>query len=108
MDVEDFANSEVAIAVAASAAVLSPRVRRVLRRSVVYGVAGALLAWDAAAPLARGTQQATSSTGSAVQGFASKVGSVVEDAARRTRCLTWLRALSGRLVSPRWEHLAYN
>ena len=86
MDVEDFANSEVAIAVAASAAVLSPRVRRVLRRGVVYGVAGALLAWDAAAPLARGTQQATTSTGSTVQGVASsKVGSVVQSAARRTR-----------------------
>ena len=89
MDVEDFANSEVAIAVAGSAAVLSPRVRRVLRRGVVYGVAGALLAWDAAAPLARGfgrgTQQATTSTGSTVQGVASKVGSVVQSAARRTR-----------------------
>ena len=47
MAVEDFMESEVAIAVAVTAAVLSPRVRGVLRRGLVYGVAGVLKAGDA-------------------------------------------------------------
>lgn len=46
MDVEDLATSEVVIAVAATAAVLSSRVRHVARRGLVYGVAGALSAGD--------------------------------------------------------------
>jgi nucleoside phosphorylase len=46
MALEDYLESEVAIAVAATAAVLSPRVRRVLRRGAVYGVVGALKATD--------------------------------------------------------------
>ena len=47
MAVEDFLDSEVAVAVAVTAAVLSPRVRGVLRRGLVYGVAGVLKAGDA-------------------------------------------------------------
>lgn len=47
MAVEDFMESEVAVAVAVTAAVLSPRVRGVLRRGLVYGVAGVLKAGDA-------------------------------------------------------------
>ncbi len=47
MAVEDFLESEVAVAVAVTAAVLSPRVRGVLRRGLVYGVAGVLKAGDA-------------------------------------------------------------
>jgi hypothetical protein len=46
MDPEDFVKSEVAVAVAATVGVLSPRVRGVLRRGAVYGVAGLLLAGD--------------------------------------------------------------
>ena len=47
MAVQDFLESEVAVAVAVTAAVLSPRVRGVVRRGVVYGVAGVLKAGDA-------------------------------------------------------------
>ena len=47
MAVEDFLESEVAVAVAVTAAVLSPRVRGVLRRGLVYGVASVLKAGDA-------------------------------------------------------------
>ena len=46
MDVDDLATSEVLIAVAATAAVLSSRVRHVARRGLVYGLAGALSAGD--------------------------------------------------------------
>jgi hypothetical protein len=54
MALEDYLESEVAIAVAATAAVMSPRVRRVLRRGAVYGVAGALKATDVVTAAARG------------------------------------------------------
>ena len=44
MAAEDFFESEVALAAAATAAVLSPRVRGILRQGVVYGVAGLTVA----------------------------------------------------------------
>ena len=53
MAVEDFLDGEVAIAVAATAAISSSRVRKVFRRGVVYGLAGVLRAGDALASTAR-------------------------------------------------------
>ena len=89
MDLEDFLESEVAVAVAATSAVLSPRVRRLLRSGAVYGVAGALIAGDALSAAAhsarRGAQQATSSAGGAVQGAADTAGGVARSAAERAR-----------------------
>ncbi len=63
MAVEDYLDSHVAIAVAATAAVLSPRVRKVLRRGAVYGVTGVLLAGDAISGVARDVKAATASSG---------------------------------------------
>lgn len=54
MAVEDFLDSHVAVAIAGTAVVLSPRARQVLRRGAIYGVAGALMAGDAIATFARG------------------------------------------------------
>jgi len=54
MDVEDLVASEVVIAVAATAAVLSSRVRRVARRGLVYGVAGALSAGEMLTSFSKG------------------------------------------------------
>jgi hypothetical protein len=54
MVLDDYLESEVALAVAATAAVLSPRLRGVLRSGAVYGLAGALIAGDAVASVARG------------------------------------------------------
>jgi nucleoside phosphorylase len=69
MAIEEYLESEVAVAVAATALALSPRARRVLRRGVVYGLAGALKAGDAIASFsqaaARGAQDATASMVSA-------------------------------------------
>ena len=45
--VDDYLDAHVAIAVAATAAVFSPRARKMLRRGVVYGVTGVLMASDA-------------------------------------------------------------
>jgi hypothetical protein len=73
---DDFLESEVAIAVAATATLLSPRVRRVLRRGAVYGLAGAFIAGDAVASAARGAgrgaQQAASSAGGAARSAAER------------------------------------
>jgi hypothetical protein len=71
MALEDYMESEVAIAVAATAAIFSPPVRRVLRRGAVYGLAGLMMAGDAIATAARGVatgaQQAAATATSAVQ-----------------------------------------
>jgi len=54
MGIEDLASSESAVVAAATATVLSPRVRETLRRGAVYGVAGALKVGDVVAGAARG------------------------------------------------------
>lgn len=46
---------EVVVAVAATAAVLPPRVRKALRRGAVYGLAGVLMASDAVSSVASAT-----------------------------------------------------
>jgi hypothetical protein len=61
MALDDWVDSEVAVAVAATAAVLSPRFRGVLRRGAVYGVAGVLKATDVATATARGVARGASS-----------------------------------------------
>jgi hypothetical protein len=82
MALEDYLESEVVVAVAATAAVLSPRVRGVLRRGAVYGLAGVLRAGDAissAAPgVSRGAQQAAASAASTVQDVAGQAREAAE------------------------------
>lgn len=60
MKLEKHLRPELAVAVAATAAICSPRARKALRRGVVYGVAGLLKAGDMissfAGGVARGTQ----------------------------------------------------
>jgi nucleoside phosphorylase len=56
---------EVGVAIAATAATLSPRVRRVARQGAVYGLAGALKVGDVAAATARGIAQGAQEVGSA-------------------------------------------
>ena len=64
MALEDFLDSEVAVAVAATAAITSPRVRGVLRRGAVYGLAGLLTAGDMISSFARGAAQGAQQTAS--------------------------------------------
>ncbi|HEY8286263.1 MAG TPA: hypothetical protein VIJ28_17900 [Chloroflexota bacterium] len=54
MAIEDFADPEVAVAIALTAAVASPRARKVMRRGAVLGMAGVLMAGDALGSFARG------------------------------------------------------
>jgi len=46
MDLDDLFDPKVVVAVAVTAAVTSPPVRKALRRGAVYGVAGAMMAVD--------------------------------------------------------------
>jgi len=82
MALEDYLESEVVVAVAATAAVLSPRVRGVLRRGAVYGLAGVLRAGDAissAAPaVSQGAQQAAASAAGTVQDVAGQARAAAE------------------------------
>lgn len=57
MALEDFMEPEVGIAVALTAAVASPGVRKVLRKGAVYGLAGILMAGDAVSSLAQGVKR---------------------------------------------------
>ena len=68
MALQDFLDSEVAVAVAATAALASPRVRGVLRRGAVYGLAGLLTAGDMISSVARGAARGTQQTTSAANG----------------------------------------
>ena len=55
MAIDDLSESaDVAVAVAATAVILSPPVRRVLRRGAAYGLAGILVAGDAITSFGRG------------------------------------------------------
>ena len=63
MALDDFLDSEVAVAVAATAVALSPRARRLVRRGAVYGVVGALKATDVVTAAARGVASGVSSEG---------------------------------------------
>ena len=67
MALDDWMDSEVAVAVAATAAVLSPGFRRVLRRGAVYGVAGVLKATDVATAAARGVAHGVGAGGDGSQ-----------------------------------------
>lgn len=71
MALEDYMQPEVAVAAVVTAAVFSPRTRRVMRRGLVYGMAGAMIAGDAIASFARslgqGVQEAGASAASATQ-----------------------------------------
>jgi hypothetical protein len=71
MALDDFIEPEVALAVAVTAAVASPPVRKVLRRGLVYGLAGLMVAGDkiagAARQLAESAQQTAKPAGDGTQ-----------------------------------------
>jgi hypothetical protein len=68
---DDLLEPEVMIAVGVTAAVMSPPVRKVLRKGVVYGLAGLLIAGDkivgAARGMAQGAQNLTASARTTTQ-----------------------------------------
>lgn len=82
MDFGDIFESEIAIAVGVTAAVLSPPARRVLRRGAVYGVAGALMAGDAVSAGARGVRRGGQQAAAAAGGVAQSASGRVRGAGR--------------------------
>jgi len=54
LDLESYAEPEVAVAAVVVAAAVAPPVRRTLRKGLVYGLAGALLAYDKASAVVHG------------------------------------------------------
>jgi uncharacterized protein (DUF1786 family) len=71
MDFEDFLQPEVGITAVVVAAAASPRVRKVVRRGAVLGLAGLFMAGDAAMSFARnvgqGAQQAAANAAATAQ-----------------------------------------
>lgn len=53
MDPEDYLEPEVAVTAAVVAALVSPRVRKLMRQGLVYGTAGVLMAGDTIISFAR-------------------------------------------------------
>lgn len=71
MEIEDFVEPEIAVTAAVAAAIFSPRARKVMRKGLVYGIAGALAAGDMVTSFARsvgqGVQHAGEATAQAAQ-----------------------------------------
>jgi hypothetical protein len=68
MEPGDFIEPEIAVTAAVTAALFSPRARRVIRKGLVYGMAGILTAGDTISSFAKsvgqGMQQASASMAS--------------------------------------------
>ena len=76
MALEDYLEPEVAVTAAVVAAVASPKVRGWIRRGLVYGTAGVLIAGDAVTSFARnvgqGVQQAAATAANSAQNVADQ------------------------------------
>ncbi len=76
MALEDYLEPEIAVTAAVTAAIFSPQARKLIRKGVVYGLAGILIAGDAISSFARsvgqGVQEAGASAASAAQSAASE------------------------------------
>jgi hypothetical protein len=85
MALEDFLDSEVGIAVAATAVALSPRMRALLRRGAVYGLATAMKAGDSLSTAARGVAGEVQQTAASTMQDAQAVSANTKGAARGAR-----------------------
>ncbi len=72
MEFDDFLQPEVAVTAAVTAMVFSPPARRILRRGVVYGLAGALMAGDAITSFARSIGRGVQEAGATLQSQAEQ------------------------------------
>jgi hypothetical protein len=82
MALDDFFESEVLIAVLATAVVMSPKGRKLLRRGAVLGLAGALTAGDALSTFGRGVAKGAQET---VNATAASVKETVDEGRRERR-----------------------
>ena len=85
MALDDFMEPEVAVTAAVTAAVFSPPVRRFIRRGLVYGMAGVLIAGDAISSFARSVGQGVQEAGaSATDSARNTMNQAREEAAHTT------------------------
>lgn len=85
MALEDYMEPEVAVTAAVAAAVFSPKVRSVIRRGLVYGMAGVLIAGDAISSFARSVGQGVQEAGaSATSSARNAMEQAREEAAHTT------------------------
>lgn len=68
MEPGDFVEPEIAVTAAVTAALLSPRARKVMRKGLVYGMAGILTAGDTLASFAKGVGQGMQKAGVSLAG----------------------------------------
>ena len=72
MDFDDYLQPEIAVTAAVTAVVFSPRARKFLRRGVVYGLAGALMAGDAITSFSRSIGRGVQEAGATLQSQAEQ------------------------------------
>ncbi|MBE3558628.1 MAG: hypothetical protein IMW89_05300 [Ktedonobacteraceae bacterium] len=83
MELDDFLQPEVAVAAAVAAAIASPRGRKAIRRGLVYGTAGVLIAGDAIASFTRNISRSIPQMQAAEQ--ASEAGQATHSNKRQRR-----------------------
>lgn len=81
MALEDFLEPEIAVTAAVTAAIFSPKARSWLRRGLVYGTAGVLIAGDALTKLGRNIGQGMPQAGAAASNTAQNVAEQAKTAA---------------------------
>jgi len=81
MALEDYLEPEVAVTAVVTAAVFSPRARKLIRRGAVYGLAGILMAGDAIASFTRSVSQGVEDAG-------ASASQAVQNAANQTKTAT--------------------
>ena len=88
MALEDFLEPEVAVTAVVTAAVFSPKGRKWIRRGLVYGTAGVLIAGDALTSfgrsVGRGVQQAGAAAATATQNAADQAKQAAASATEAT------------------------
>jgi hypothetical protein len=104
MALEDYMEPEVAVTAVVTAAVFSPPVRRVIRRGLVYGMAGVLIAGDAITSFARGVsqgiQEAGASAASAAQNTMNQAKAETTQAATGTQRKTTQKTGTNQAKTP--------
>lgn len=102
MGIDDFLESEVGTAVAATAVLLSPRVRGIVRSGLVYGLAGAIKLGDVVIGVGRGVARgASDGAASAAAQRKAAAESVFSDSATESASSASATARRGRAASAR-------
>ena len=101
MALEDYMEPEVAVTAVVTAAVFSPRARKVIRRGLVYGMAGVLIAGDAITSFARGVGQGVQQAGaSAAQAAQNTMNQAATETTIATQKRTTQKATADRTKTP--------